>query len=178
MAPFGTSRRSAPSAVWHLAQSGTSRSLALRAVWHFAQSGTSRSLAPRAVQQFPLVPYERLTRRLRETDAHCTRDRGELIGSARQETELATHDRLLHRRDDPRIELRTRVPLQLRERLLERELVAAIRAAARHRVDRVRDGDDASLEGDRLAYESVGHSASIHPLVMRTHDAQGDRRLA
>jgi hypothetical protein len=40
LAPYGTTRRMAPRAVWHLAPYGTSRRMAPRAVWHLALYGT------------------------------------------------------------------------------------------------------------------------------------------
>src|SRR6266540_4273266 len=66
------------------------------------------------------------------------------------------------------IELRPRTVPQLRERRLERELLA-VDAIVRHRVVRVGDEDDPRTERNVIAVQAIGVAAPVPPLVMVKH---------
>ena len=79
--------------------------------------------------------------------------------------------RLTHRVDAGRIELPTRVPPQLQERLLTRER-RPIRPCLAHRVEGVRNGDDSRRERYIVPDESMWVPRSVPPLVVAADNRQ------
>src|SRR5436190_5791750 len=73
--------------------------------------------------------------------------------------------------DDVRIELAPGEPRDLVDRFLPGP-PGAIRPVTRHRVERVRDGEDARAERNCVAFELVGIAAAVPALVVRAHGAQ------
>src|SRR5260221_1360209 len=67
--------------------------------------------------------------------------------------------------DDARIELRARAGLELGQPLVRRA-VLAVRGYPCHRVEALRDRDDARTERDLLALLAEGLAVSVPPLVI------------
>src|SRR6266403_5699094 len=70
------------------------------------------------------------------------------------------------------VELGAAAARDLQARLGERRRLA-IRAVAGHRVQRIRDGEDARAQRDRLSPELVRISSAVPALLVREHDLRG-----
>ncbi|HEY0782783.1 MAG TPA: hypothetical protein VGE98_10030, partial [Thermoanaerobaculia bacterium] len=93
--------------------------------------------------------------------------------------EAAALEQSAERRDDARAELGAGSAQDLGRRRLGLQPLA-VRAARRHRVERVGDRDDARLERDVAVGQAVRIAAAVQPLVMAAHAGQharvGERR--
>src|SRR5438094_874299 len=106
------------------------------------------------------------------------RHRHARLGATRNEMEL-TLSRCRERGfDNAFVELRSAVVFQLLQCFLHRHFDVAVRAATRHRVERIRDRDDARFDRNEFALEGIGHAGTVDALMVRPHDVQRDRRVS
>src|SRR6476620_1675293 len=102
--------------------------------------------------------------------------RGRLLEAALRGGDLAAdfaQDRL--HCDESVDHVRIELPLALLEDLRVCSAPAhgtAVGPMARHRIERIRDGEDARAERNLFADEAVGIAAPIPALVVRAHDLQ------